>query len=116
MKKKNFTVHIIREIDDHFLECETVDEDGNKYSSIGKKSEHSEESKIFRLLKTPLISAIPTLFKGITNNYHDYIIMENLKAGFISPCLADFKLGYRTWDVGTSVHRASRLYNKVLQK
>lgn len=75
---------------------------------ISKPLDHREGNAYSLLEKTPLSSVIPK-FYGI----HDgCIIISDLSAGFSSPCLADFKIGTRHYDLQATKEKIQGLIEK----
>lgn len=62
-----------------------------------------KEDNFYRIMsKTPLASCIPKYCGKSQFNGQEYLLIEDLTAGFTSPCIADLKLGTRSYEIGVS--------------
>lgn len=57
---------------------------------------------------TPLVYCIPKYLGSISYDDRKWLILQDLTAGIVSPCVADLKIGTRTFEVGVSYEKASR--------
>jgi hypothetical protein len=78
------------------------------YPAISKPLDHQEGAAYNVLLATPLASSIPK-FYGI---FDGSIIIEDLTAGFQSPCMADLKVGTRHYDLHATPEKVRSLVDK----
>ncbi|EAY11027.1 inositol hexakisphosphate kinase [Trichomonas vaginalis G3] len=54
------------------------------------------------MTKTPLADCLPRFFGNTQIDGHEYLLIEDLTAGMTSPCIADLKLGTRSFEIGVS--------------
>ncbi|KAK8853931.1 hypothetical protein M9Y10_016478 [Tritrichomonas musculus] len=76
-------------------------EPGN-ISCISKPVDHFEAEAYHSLQNTPLKNYIPKFYGIHKSGSQDNIIMEDLTLGFKSPCMGDFKVGTRHYDINSS--------------
>lgn len=59
------------------------------------------ENHFYRVMtKTPLVDCLPQYCGKTTVNGEDYLLIEDLTSGMTSPCIADLKLGTRSFEIG----------------
>ena len=80
------------------------------YPGISKPLTFKEGKAYEDLVKTPLASCIPK-FYGIIN---DNIVIDDLTAGFDSPCVADLKIGTRHYDLQATQKKIDELTQKQI--
>lgn len=112
MNNEKITISDIRQSSEKFFNCSIIYNEKEKIEGFGKMDCHEESQKMKQLKQTPLGKELPNLITTYSLNGKEYIIMENLKSNFTSPCFLDVKLGYRTWDIGVS----EEVYHKLLER
>lgn len=73
--------------------------------AIAKPLNVCEAATYQKMQSTPMSSVIPEFF-GVCD---DFLVISDLTAGFMSPCVADFKVGSRHYDPGAPVDKVRRL-------
>ncbi|EAX89334.1 inositol hexakisphosphate kinase, putative [Trichomonas vaginalis G3] len=59
------------------------------------------ENHFYRVMsKTPLVDCLPQYCGKTVYNGSEYLLIEDLTAGMTSPCIADLKLGTRSFEIG----------------
>ncbi|OHT03803.1 hypothetical protein TRFO_01487 [Tritrichomonas foetus] len=87
-----------KQVSHHVINC-TVRIDGKDIPAVAKKNKHNEAKTIHELSQTVIQPVIPNYYGLYEKDGIQYFIMEDLNAGFTSPCLTDLKLGTRAWDL-----------------
>ena len=80
--------------------------------ALAKPQDHCEANAYLELQKTPLKSVIPTFFGVHTENDEKNLIISDITSGFTSPCLADYKVGTRHYDLNASEEKKNGLIEK----
>ena len=78
------------------------------FPAISKPLDHQEGTAYGQIQRTPLASCIPK-FYGI---FDGQIVIEDLTAGFESPCMADLKVGTRHYDLKATAEKIAGLKEK----
>jgi hypothetical protein len=78
------------------------------FAAISKPLDHQEGTAYRLLQSTPLSTCIPKLYGVVEGS----IIIEDLTAGFESPCMADFKVGTRHYDLQATPEKIQGLIEK----
>ena len=78
------------------------------YPAISKPLDHQEEKAYVDLQSTPLVDCIPKFYGMIDNK----IIISDMTAGLISPCVMDLKVGTRHYDLRASQKKIDGLITK----
>lgn len=79
---------------------------------VAKENEHHESKNYKFLRSTPLKRDVPRYYGEVKDNKKNYFLLEDFNNGFSSPCIIDFKVGTRSWDVNASETRRNRLMEK----
>ncbi|KAH0787534.1 Inositol polyphosphate kinase family protein [Histomonas meleagridis] len=69
---------------------------------LAKENSHHEGEKLQFYHQSPLDLILPKFYGIYVSLGLPYMIIEDLDAGFKSPCHCDIKLGTRQWEIGAS--------------
>ena len=83
-----------------------------KINCIAKPIDHREKSAYEAIRGTSLEEITPKYFGTYESCGTEYIIIEDLTAGFKSPCIADFKVGTRHYDLTATEEKIHYLVEK----
>lgn len=83
-----------------------------KFQCLAKENEHCENHAYEILGSTPLSQFIPSFYGFCYDDMEEYIMIQDFNAGFSSPCIADFKIGTRSWDLNQSFNVKRKLKAK----
>jgi hypothetical protein len=78
-------------------------------ATIAKPLIQSEAQFYRKMQITPLASVVPSLFGTATS----WLFLQDLTAGLTSPCIADLKLGTRSFEVNVSPEKARRQLSHI---
>jgi hypothetical protein len=79
---------------------------------VAKENDHEEGEFLESLQPTPIQPFLSRLYGIHVYDGQAYIVMSDITGGYESPCLADFKIGTRHWDLDCSEPFRSRLIEK----
>jgi hypothetical protein len=96
----------------HIYRCIFISDGCESIHCVAKENDHQEGEFLQSLQPTPLQPFLPFLYGIHTCDGEQYIIMNDLNGGYASPCLADFKIGTRHWDIDCNEPFRSRLIEK----
>jgi hypothetical protein len=95
----------------HIFRCVISNDLCRNITCLAKENEHGEGRFISALRRTPLFPWLPEYYGRFRNDNErtSYILLGDLRSGFASPCIADFKIGTRQWDIGASPQTVKHL-------
>jgi hypothetical protein len=76
----------------------------NRVACIAKPYVEREDRFYRQIVNTPLSSIVPNYF----GSSQSWLMLQDLTAGMASPCVADLKLGTRSFEVNASAEKAAR--------
>ena len=94
------------------MKCTIKNEKGETVHCVAKPIDHKEAGVYPLIKKTPFADFIPQYFGVHKINDEDCIVIEDLTAGYKSPCVADLKIGTRHWDLEASKEKVDGLVEK----
>jgi hypothetical protein len=88
----------------HIFRCVISNDLYDNVACLAKENEHGEGRFISALCQTPLLPWLPKYYGCFRHDGErtSYVLLGDLRSGFASPCLADFKIGTRQWGIGAS--------------
>ena len=86
--------------------------DPGKVDCIAKVVNHKEGTAYPLLALTPLKDHIPMYYGNHDINGEKYLVIEDLTSGFNSPCVGDFKVGTRHYDLDAKPEKIKYLTDK----
>lgn len=81
-------------------------------SCISKPVDHFEAIAYKVLQDTPLKNGIPKFYGIDKDGSQENIIMEDLTIGFKSPCMGDFKVGTRHYDINATEEKKKMILSR----
>ena len=94
------------------IKCAMKNEKGELVPCVAKPIDHKEANVYPLIKKTPFADFIPQFFGIHKINNGDCIVIEDMIAGYKSPCVADLKIGTRHWDLEASKEKVDGLVEK----
>ena len=79
-----------------------------KSASVAKPLIDREDRFYQQISGTPLASVIPRYLGTLSSDGKDFLVLQDLTAGMRSPCIADIKLGTRSFEVNAPREKARR--------
>ena len=79
-----------------------------KEASIAKPLIDREDRFYQQIAKTPLNLAIPHYIGRMSSGGKEFLLLQDLTDGMKSPCIADIKLGTRSYEVDAPIEKANR--------
>ena len=87
----------------------------SSYSVIAKPYLQREANFYLQMKSTPLSKVIPKYYGVVNeNSQSEWLLIQDLTAGMSSPCIADIKLGTRSYEINAPIQKQKKQISNMI--